>query len=472
MFVYRHPEPNMIDKIKVTCPEIQVRGTWEKLLPITQGGLRPNGRCAHSSWVWRGRLYICSGVNEYQMEIKDMWYLDLKTNIWKQLPSPPTKRPIAGLSSVRPTRVWRDKVYLFVGTQNLHVFDLVTEQWSTLKTTMQRGQTWPYSVDGALTASASALLDDKLYIFGGEDGGDPLGQNIFMALDLTTAKWTHVSGTSANIPKSFEPNLRTLPCMWASPLHRKIYLLYGSANRTQARLQHKPGSGEYDYTYEDFWSWDVDAPSSSSSSSGIQSRWTRERLRGNFPSPRTEAASVYWDATGRAVVYGGYHGSLPTIELNVSIGNQQPMYDFTFFGDTFVHDPETNVWQHVLVRGFPSYRAMATIASDPDTGKVYLFGGYTNPDFVPAKNITGRVYHDVWTLKLDLPGGNWNPEDLHRDMRAEKMGPWMRCFTCGNCGISWQKCAGACGGKYYFCSKECQKAGWKEHKEKHGCKKL
>ncbi|GAW10274.1 hypothetical protein LENED_012521 [Lentinula edodes] len=426
MFSLRHPDPNLIDKTQLTCSEVQVQGTWEKLPSPTQGP-RPTGRCAHSCWVWQCRLYVCMGVGETQFEVDDeFWYFDCKTNIWKHLPNPPEKQPVGGLSSVRPMQVWQDKVYLFLGTRSLHVFDLVTELWSTLKTTIRRGTTWPYDLSSSLTSFNTAVLDDKLYVFGGEDGKDPLGQNIFMALDLSANKWEHLSGTSKHVPQSFQPNLRSLQCMWAAPKQRKIYILYGSANRTQARYKHAAGAAECDYTYDDFWSWHVD-----------DKKWERERLRGSYPSPRTEAASVFSHATGRAVVYGGYHGNMTTLETKMTI--QDTMYEFAFYGDTFIYDPEANIWQHVLVRGFPSYRAMSTIVSDPDTGKIYLFGGYTNPDFVPAKNFSSRAYNDIWTLKLNLPGGHWNPDDLTRDVRAEKMGPWMRCFTCGNCGIDWQK---------------------------------
>ncbi|KAF9065817.1 hypothetical protein BDP27DRAFT_1269124 [Rhodocollybia butyracea] len=356
-------------------------------------------------------------------------------------------------------QVWNDKTYLFVGTRTLHVFDLVSEEWFFLTTTLRRGMQWPYSLEGNLQSFNTAVLDDKLYVFGGEDGENPLGQNILVVLDLSTNEWEHLSGTSDHRSQSFEPNLRSLCCMWAVPHQRKIYILYGNANRIKARYESAPGGADNDYTYDDFWSYHVD-----------NRKWERERLRGNYPSPRTEAASVFSNASGKAVVYGGYHGSLPTVENAPGHPNQK--FKFSFFGDTFVYNPDTNIWKHVLVRGFPSYRAMSTFASDPDTGKIYLSGGYSDSDFVPSKNIGIRVYHDVWTLKLDLPGGHWNPQDLTRDLRAEKMGPWMRCFTCGNCGITWQKCAGACGGKYFFCSKECQISGWKEHKEKHGCRKL
>ncbi|KAJ3866735.1 hypothetical protein EV359DRAFT_35971 [Lentinula novae-zelandiae] len=57
MFSLRHPDPNLIDKTQLTCSEVQVQGTWEKLPSPTQGP-RPTGRCAHSCWVWKCRLYV------------------------------------------------------------------------------------------------------------------------------------------------------------------------------------------------------------------------------------------------------------------------------------------------------------------------------------------------------------------------------------------------------------------------------
>jgi hypothetical protein len=48
---------------------------------------------------------------------------------------------------------------------------------------------------------------------------------------------------------------------------------------------------------------------------------------------------------------------------------------FTYFGDTFVWSPDSRAWRHVLTRGFPSYRAQASLLVDDATGKTYLFGG-------------------------------------------------------------------------------------------------
>ncbi|EJD48582.1 hypothetical protein AURDEDRAFT_136196 [Auricularia subglabra TFB-10046 SS5] len=283
-----------------------------------------------------------------------------------------------------------------------------------------------------------------------------------MALNLSTLRWTHLSGTSAHVPKTFEPNLRTNAALWAVPSERKLFLLYGNAERASAYLTRSPHGCSKDWVYSDFWSFAVDSRT-----------WTRERLRGNFASPRAEMADVYSPALGRAVVYGGYHGSLMTLDNSPS-GNligKNALFRYSYFGDTLLFDPATRMWQLVLVKGFPSYRAGSTLVCDPDGGNIYLFGGYTSSEFSPRKSRETRTYSDLWQLKIDMPGGHWDPKDLERDIRAERAGPWMRCFSCGVCGISWQKCGGTCGGKYYFCSKDCQKNGWKEHKETHGCRK-
>lgn len=102
-----------------------------------------------------------------------------------------------------------------------------TEKWSVFNTTFSG--TWPYPKQ-ELTQFCSAVVDGRLYIFGGDDGITLLGCNTLMALDLKTLRWEHISGTSANVPCTHEPNLRMLASMWAVPEQRKLYLLGGNAN--------------------------------------------------------------------------------------------------------------------------------------------------------------------------------------------------------------------------------------------------
>ncbi|EJD48555.1 hypothetical protein AURDEDRAFT_60834 [Auricularia subglabra TFB-10046 SS5] len=286
-----------------------------------------------------------------------------------------------------------------------------------------------------------------------------------MALDLSTYSWTHISGISEPDPKLGEPDFRTDPAMWAVPSERRIYILQGSARRGNAYLRKDPLGYINDHTYGDLWSYHVD-----------EREWRREKLRGNYASPRTEMAYCWAPSLQRAVVYGGYNASMPTMDDSKAPTSVSPllpgsMFQYAYFGDAFLFDPVTRLWQHVLVKGFPSYRAGSSFVCDPDDGKLYMFGGYTNAQYVPANRNAVRMYCDLWQLKIDLPGGCWNPKDLERDIRLERAGPWMRCFTCGNCGLNWQKCGGTCGGKLYFCSRECLKNGWREHKEVHGCRK-
>jgi len=80
--------------------------------------------------------------------------------------------------------------------------------------------------------------------------------------------------------------------------------------------------------------------------------------------------------------------------------------------------------------------------SDPDTGKTYLFGGFTNRDFVPSRaDYVTRSFGDVWQLKLDMPGGFFEGVDIEEEARTAKAGPWQRCFNCGDTG-PWKKCGG------------------------------
>ena len=48
------------------------------------------------------------------------------------------------------------------------------------------------------------------------------------------------------------------------------------------------------------------------------------------------------------------------------------------------------------------------------------------------KDRTTRCFSDVWQLRLEMPGGGMTEEDRQIDVRTETMGPWRRCYTCGD----------------------------------------
>jgi hypothetical protein len=138
------------------------------------------------------------------------------------------------------------------------------------------------------------------------------------------------------------------------------------------------------------------------------------------------------------------------------------MFEYSYFADTFMYIPpdpaslpvskplasptQENArlpkWKQVLTRGFPTYRCQPQLSSDPDTGKVYLFGGYTNNDYVPSRqNYISKSFGDVWQLRIDEPGGDFDGVDFDEETRTAKAGPLQRCFSCSDAG-PWKKCGG------------------------------
>lgn len=279
--------------------------------------------------------------------------------VWKQLDDIPTDTSTK-VQGGWQLRLWNDAAYLFTGNPiSIWAYNLANGKWERKRTTFKAraGQKWPYK-NCFVDQYSSLVMEDKLYVFGGDDNNVCLGTNILTALNLKTLTWEHISGTSDNVPQVFEPNLRRQAHMWAVPEQRRFYLLYGNAGRMNALLNHKVWGFEHDYTYDDFWSFDI-----------VKRKWHRERMRGNMPSPRTEASAIYHPTLKQAIVYGGYNSSTAT---SVS---KESLYTYSYYGDTFLFDPETKLWKHVLTRGFPSYRATAEFAIDPSTGKTYLYGG-------------------------------------------------------------------------------------------------
>lgn len=254
-------------------------------------------------------------------------------------------------------RVWDNKAWLFTGSTRIWIFDLITEKWKSVLTEIL-GKKWPY-FGKSVCEYALEIVDGKLYVFGGDDGKTSLGTNIFMQLDLATFWWTYLGGTSECVPTVRFPDLRRFPSSWVVPAQKRIYILYGNVGRQAASLGGHPQGSMNDYTNEDLWSYDV-----------TEQTWRRERLRGNFPSPRTEMACAYHPTLGRTLVYGGYNASMTT-----SLADMDKAFYFAFFGETYLLDPETQIWQHVLTRGFPSYRAQSSFLVDEATGKTYLYGG-------------------------------------------------------------------------------------------------
>jgi hypothetical protein len=119
------------------------------------------------------------------------------------------------------------------------------------------------------------------------------------------------------------------------------------------------------------------------------------------------------------------------------------MFRFSYYADTFIFCHTSFSWKQVITRGFPTYRAQAQLVYDPTSGKTFLFGGFTNSDYMKDKKHKNTcTFADLWELKIDVPGGNFDGVDWEDEKWSAKAGPWQRCFSCG-CAGRWMKCGGA-----------------------------
>ena len=248
------------------------------------------------------------------------------------------------------------KAYLFQGDKKIHVLDLETETWSTVMTKMKAGQRWPYQKNRCIRYVAE-IHDGIIYVFGGADDMSALGWDIFTSLDLKTLEWSLISGSDRVVGTKDLPSLREHAASWM--VDGKMYVALGCVNRSGALVDRKPFGSKYDFSHGDLWSYDTRLK-----------KWTDEKILGNGPSARCEIAYCYnkkWDS---AIIFGGYCADLPCFDIPARLS-----FEYSYFADTFMWSNKTSRWTNVVTRGFPTYRALAELVTDEETGKTYLFGG-------------------------------------------------------------------------------------------------
>jgi hypothetical protein len=196
---------------------------------------------AHSSHA--GRIYNLGGKTHDMDMVQDFWCLDVgKLDQWRQLPSPPTKLAHTGIH----VAVNKDVAYLFTGNPKIHAFDLVNKSWSLATTRLPKG-TWPYPRH-ELWDYGSASAGGKLYVFGGQHETSAVGTNLLMCLDFGTKEWERLSG-SVNADKADHdtPGPRRYPTTWADQDEGRIFVMYGEANRMEARIAKQKHGGMRGY---------------------------------------------------------------------------------------------------------------------------------------------------------------------------------------------------------------------------------
>ncbi|KAF7972173.1 hypothetical protein HWV62_18746 [Athelia sp. TMB] len=439
MLIYRHPDPQLMQNQNVTCPELQINGSWKKIRAHKPAGFPT--RMGHASFVWNGCFYIAGGQKKSpdlqsiesvtEAYLRDLWYINLEKmdGGWKQLPSYPVPLPEMPMFCGLQMSVHDDKAYLFTGRPRIEFFDLKKQKWDFITTSFERADgkpgsaPWPYP-GRSLTDYAMQMVDGHMYIFGGSHSDASLGCNYFAALNLQTKTWKRLSGTILPTPDYSCPGPRKWPATWVRD--GKMYLLYGVADRQAAQMHHQPNAASDAFGYTDFWTWNFS-----------EKKWRREIVSGNPPAPRSEAGCTYNKKLDQTVIFSGYNPTYPT-----TLPGRGQLLNYSYYADTFIWSPSTFKWKQVLTRGFPSYRAQSQLVTDPESGKVFLFGGYTSEDFIASrKGLVSRNFGDFWQLCIDQPGGFFEGVDLEDEARNAKIGPWQRCFTCG-CAGQWKKCGG------------------------------
>ncbi|KAJ7473606.1 hypothetical protein B0H11DRAFT_2174202 [Mycena galericulata] len=459
-FELRHPDPKLVVSLAVTDPTLQVLGSWQKVPVKKAGGI--TSRMGFASFVFEGQLYILGGEKFLSGPwYRDFWCINLTTlDEWRQLPGYPVPHSVTGKMVGYSMVAHGNCAYLFTGRKQIDVFNLHTQNWTSMLTSFAGTQPWPYP-DDSIIDYAMQCVGGKIYVFGGSHDLSPVGCTLLMELDIASRVWTRLSGTAQPKTASYAgPGPRRLVCSWVGKDRNTLFVMYGIADRQAAGLAGKMHGAVNSHAHDDLWAWDIAA--------GV---WTQRRVVGNIPSPRSEMACTYNPVLDKVITFGGYSPTAPSHFAE----SKQVVYVYSYYGDTFMYGADTGntapCWKHVLTRGFPTYRAQTHLVADPATGRTFLFGGYVNSEYVPSRSEhESRSFSDLWELRLNIPGGNFADVDVEDESRTARVGPWQRCFMCGSAG-PWKKCGGTCKGQAFFCDARCLRDGWKEHKLKHRCSK-
>lgn len=200
---------------------------------------------------------------------------------WHTLPDYP--HPVPEILCECKMAVYANKAYLFAGFNTLDVFDLVSEQWSTLETVFPVNRRERRNGGGANmlqlgSGYAMEIVDGKMYVFGGRSSDAPNGCSLFVVLDIESCTWRKLSGGVPGTPEWTAPGPRKYALMWTDTQHERLMLMYGDADRDSD----KDGELIESYAYDDMWSWDIRGEA-----------WHRERICGNAPSTRMEAGVTF-----------------------------------------------------------------------------------------------------------------------------------------------------------------------------------
>ncbi|MBI2836667.1 MAG: PD40 domain-containing protein [Chloroflexi bacterium] len=297
--------------------------SWSTGAPMPQVVLYGSGNGA--SGVINGKLYVTTPYNGYSGTYKYLHVYDPATNTWTQLASSPNAHALPA------SGVIDNKLYIAGGSDGgnhnkLDVYDPVANSWTTKA---------PMPVSGS--GFASAVMNGKLYAIGGNTAGGV--SSAVYVYDPSTDTWT----TETSMP--------TARAGAAAGVINGVIYVAGGSNSTGTLV-----------TVEAF---------------PVGGAWTTKT---SMPAARSYAAAAV--INGILYVAGGNGGSGPTSTLQA-------------------YNPATDTWS--ALASMPGSRDTGVGAGVID-GKLYVAGGWSGS--LPTNTLF--VYDPVansWSTRASIPQG-------------------------------------------------------------------
>ncbi len=304
--------------------------TWTQLSPGTSPPARAGASIAFDPAT--GQLILFGG-EDGSIFLNDTWTWSGST--WTKL-SPSTSPPAREYASIAFDPA-TGQLLLFGGNYSDYLGD--TWAWDGTTWTQLHPGTSPSARDNATMAFDPAT--GQLLLFGGGNR-NILGDT--WTWDGTT--WTQLSpGTS--------PSARWAASMAFDPATGQL-LLFGGLNQSSSNLN-------------DTWTWDG-------------TTWT-QLSPSTSPSARHGSSLAFDPATGQLILFGGEDSS------------------YSILNDTWAWDGST--WTQLSLSTSPQAHAFASMAFDPATGQLLLFGGFNDI-------FNGSLLNDTWVYAVPSFFTDWS----------------------------------------------------------------
>ena len=202
----------------------------------------PVARAEHSAIVLNNRMYIFGGVTQEYQYMNDLYYFDIKALQWNvvdaiittnsALSSIPGRR--AGHAMLRnvsnPTEFYifggRGKAYglSVISYNDVWRFSTVSNQWSCLTLVDQSRINTPSSPITGRQYSAAAMIDSRIWIYGGIDPVTSLIYNDLWSFHVRTRQWTLHSPNSGSVtgygpPPLYNAHMIPLTAAYSNDIH-------------------------------------------------------------------------------------------------------------------------------------------------------------------------------------------------------------------------------------------------------------